>query len=51
MDRARNTESEEILEYRFSCDDNEEGDFSYNEAIMDESMADFLKEETAEPER
>jgi hypothetical protein len=51
MDRIKNTESEEILEYRFASDDYEEGDFSYNEAIMDESMADFLNEEKTEPNR
>ena len=48
MYQDKNTESEEILEYRFGSVDNSESDFSYNEAIMGESIADFLKEITDE---
>jgi hypothetical protein len=44
MEQEKNTESEEILEFRFSSEDYNESDFSYNEAVMDESIADFLKE-------
>ena len=49
MDPEKNTESEDILDFRFASDNHEEDDFSYNEAIMDESMADFLKEVIEEP--
>ena len=44
MNQEKNTESEEILEYRFSSEEYNESDFSYNEAVMDESIADFLNE-------
>ena len=44
MIKEKNTESEEILEFRFSSEESTESDFSYNEAIMDESIAEFLKE-------
>jgi len=40
----KNTESEEILEYRFASEDHTERDFSYSEAIMDESLSDFLND-------
>lgn len=49
MLKEKNTESDEILEYRFSSEESDESDFSYNEAVMDESIADFLKE--APPDR
>ena len=49
MDPEKNTESEDILDFRFSSNENEEGDFSYNEAIMDESMGEFLKEVSTAP--
>jgi hypothetical protein len=42
------TESDEILEYRFGNQDCCEGDYSYNEAIMDESLTDFLREKPDE---
>jgi hypothetical protein len=42
------TESDEILEYRFESQDCSEGDYSYNEAIMDESLTDFLSEKSAD---
>lgn len=45
MSQGKNTESEEILEYRFSSEEYNESDFSYSEAVMDESIADFLNEE------
>ncbi len=48
MNSEKSTESEEILEYRFASDESVEGDYSYNEAIMGESISDFLKEETSE---
>ncbi len=48
MGPERNTESEEILEYRFASEDNSESDFSYSEAVMDESLADFLNEKSTE---
>jgi hypothetical protein len=44
MHPEKNTESEEILEFRLASEDWTEGDFSYNEAVMDESIADFLRE-------
>ncbi len=49
MNNEKNSESEEILEFRFASAENKESDFSYNEAIMDESIADFLKEIPIEP--
>ena len=49
MLREKNTESEEILEFRFSSEESSEDDFSYSEAIMDESIADFLKQDSPEP--
>jgi hypothetical protein len=42
--KEKNTESDEILEYRFGSEESDESDYSYNEAVMDESIADFLKE-------
>ena len=48
MEKLKNTESDEILEYRFSSEESSESDFSYNEAIMDEAMADFIKGEKPE---
>lgn len=48
MQKEKNTESEEILEFRFSSEESDEGDFSYNETVMDESIADFLREMPAE---
>lgn len=48
MEQDKNTESEEILEFHFASDENAESDFSYNEAIMGESMVDFLKEISTE---
>ena len=44
MKPEKTTESEEILEFRFASEDRTESDFSYNEAIMDESLTDFLNE-------
>jgi len=44
VEREKNTESEEILEYRFASEDNTESDFSYSEAVMNERLADFLNE-------
>ncbi len=38
----KKTESEEILEYRYAREDSDEGDFSYSETIMDESLAELL---------
>ena len=46
MGPEKKTESDEILEYRFANEDCGEGDYSYNEAIMDESLSDFLNEKT-----
>ncbi len=48
MYQDKNTESEEILEFRFESADNLESDFSYNEAVMGESIANFLKEIASE---
>ncbi len=45
MQDEKNTESEEILEFHFASDESLECDFSYNETIMGESIANFLKEE------
>jgi hypothetical protein len=44
MKSEKTTESEEILEFRFASEENDESDFSYSEAVMDESLADFLSE-------
>ncbi len=44
MGPEKTTESEEILEYRFASEDHAESDFSYNEAVMDESLVNFLNE-------
>ncbi|MCX6641012.1 MAG: hypothetical protein NTW14_11135 [bacterium] len=49
MHPEKNTESEEILEFRLASEEWTEDDFSYNEAVMDESIADFLKEAVVEP--
>jgi hypothetical protein len=46
MGPEKTTESDEILEYRFAHEDCCEGDYSYNEAIMDESLAEFLNEKS-----
>jgi len=48
MQNDKNTESEEILEYRYASKNNSEGDYSYNEGIMQESMKDLLKEDIEE---
>ena len=44
MEPDKKSESEEILEYRFASEDTEESDFSYNEALMNESLTDLLNE-------
>ncbi|MBU0518637.1 hypothetical protein KKA00_01850 [bacterium] len=49
MQNDKKTESEEILEYRYASKNNSEGDYSYNEAIMSESMKDLLKENVERP--
>lgn len=49
MKPEKTTESEEILEFRFDSEDRGESDFSYNEAIMDESLVDFLNERPPHP--
>jgi len=47
MKPEKNTESEEILEYRFASEENDESDFSYSEAVMNESLVEFLTEKPA----
>lgn len=48
MEPAKRTESEEILEFRFASEECTESDFSYSEAVMNESIADFLNEPPSE---
>ncbi len=48
MKPEKTTESEEILEFRFVSEDRTESDFSYNEAVMDESLVEFLGEKPPE---
>ncbi len=50
MQNEKTTESEEILEFRFSNVERAETDYTYNEAVMSELISDFLKKDDNRPQ-